>query len=131
MSYDIYLYEKAFLKRALEQNLDDWTNADLISEEKKGRIRQSLKAKGYRIVGEKPTSQEYRHPNKNWAITVSIYTGEIAITIPYWKDAENAVHVALVDAKEFADVAQLALYDPQADDKPDDASDYPEDEEEI
>src|SRR5438132_801787 len=116
MSYDIYLYEEAFLERAFEQNLDDWTNADPISEEKKGRIRQRLADKGYKLVGERPKSQEYLHPNEDWAITVSIYTGEIAISIPYWKDASNAVDAALTDAKELADVAQLTLYDPQVGD---------------
>lgn len=129
MSYDIYLYEKAFLKHALEQNLGDWTNADPISEEKKGRIRQLLADKDYKLVGEKPESQEYLHPNEDWAITVSIYTGEIAISLPYVKDAANAVAAASTDAKKLADVAQLTLYDPQVGDKDDEESYDPEDEE--
>jgi hypothetical protein len=111
MSYDISLYEEAFLKRAFEQNLGDWTNADPISEEKKNRIRQLLVAKGYSYAGGRV--EEYFHPNEIWAITVAIYSGEIAITIPYWKDAENAIETALTDAQDLANASQLMLYDPQ------------------
>jgi hypothetical protein len=129
MSYDICLYEEAFLKRAFEQNLGDWTNADPISEEKKSRIRQLLVTKGYK--GGSGRVEEYFHPNENWAITVSIYTGEIAITIPYWKDADKAIEAALTDAQDLANASQLMLYDPQTGGSNEDERDDLEDEEEI
>jgi hypothetical protein len=73
MSYDIALYEEAFFKRALAENLGDWTNADPISDEKKDRIRQLLSAKGYQYAGGHAEAEEYLHANEIWAITVSIY----------------------------------------------------------
>jgi hypothetical protein len=113
VSYDICLYERAFLQRALEQNLDDWTNADPISNEKKHRIRQLLIEKGYMHGGGSGEAEEYFHPNEAWGITVSIYTGEVAIAIPYWEDARIAIEAALVDAEELAEASELTLFDRQ------------------
>jgi hypothetical protein len=60
----------------------------------------------------------------------SIYKGEIAITIPYWKDATNAISTALTDAQDLADAAQLVIYDPQVGYGDDEEFDDSEDEEE-
>jgi hypothetical protein len=117
MSYDIYLYNKRFLDRAIERDSGDWTNADPLGEQALKTIRDRLAAKGYMLESEGADCQEYIHPNAKWAIQVSIFKGEVSFSIPYWDDAENAIIAACADAKEFATAAGLGLYDPQVDGK--------------
>jgi len=76
MSYDIYLYEKRFLQRALDEDLGDWRNADPISDDKLGLIRERLKSKGYMTQDE----SEFEFPNSKWGLQVSVFKGEVAPT---------------------------------------------------
>ena len=113
MSYDIYLYEKEFLIRAIKENLGDWTNADPIPEDALTAINYDLITKGYRLSSGSSTGKEYIHPNSKWGLQVSVFAGEIAFSIPYWDDADAAIATAVKHAKEMAKSAGLAYYDPQ------------------
>jgi hypothetical protein len=109
MSYDIYLYEKRFLQRALEDDLGDWTKADPFSEDKLRLIRDHLSKKGYVPQGD----TDFEFPNDKWGLQASVFKGEVAFGIPYWDDADAAIERAHKDAKELAIVADLGFYDPQ------------------
>jgi hypothetical protein len=111
MSYDIYLYDRQFLKRALDEDLDDWSDAAPISKARLDLIRARLQAKGYIDQD----NDEYAHPNEKWGTQVCIYSGEIAFDIPYWNDADAAIEAASADALELAQLAELGYYDPQID----------------
>ena len=50
-----------------------------------------------------------------WAIQVSVFKTEIAFSIPFWDDAENAIMEASMTACEIAYDVNLRVYDPQAD----------------
>ena len=113
MSYDIELYQPAFLKRAIEQNLGDWTNADPISERSLSLIRDRLLSKGYRVDYESDGCCEFVHPNSNWGLQVAVFKGEVAFAIAYWEEADMAIEVARSDAKELAKLACLGYYDRQ------------------
>jgi hypothetical protein len=114
MSYDISLYKSEFLRRAIEQNLGDWTNADPIPEADLAAIAARLLAKGY-VKGfcHLQLGDEYTHPNNAWGIQVGIFRGSVGFTVAYGSDATNAVAAALSDARELAKLTKLALYDPQ------------------
>lgn len=109
MSYDMGLYEKKYLQRALAEGLGDWTVADPIPEEKVRVIRERLVSKGYVST----TESEFLHTNPKWGLQFSIFKGEIGITLPYWDDADAAITVARADALELARDADLGFYDPQ------------------
>jgi hypothetical protein len=109
MSYDIFLYQKRFLKRALEEGLGDWTGADPIPAEKLRLIRERLKGKGY--VTE--DGEEFEHANSTWGLQVSFFPGEVAFAIPYWDDAAAAIEAARAEAMELARELDLGFYDPQ------------------
>ena len=109
MSYDLYLYEKPFLKRALEENLGDWTEADPIPEETSRRIRERLRAKGYLT----DDGNEFNHPNEAWGIQVCCYRGEVGFSIAYGDEAADAVEAGRAEALEMARETGLGFYDPQ------------------
>ena len=109
MSYDIGLYEKQFLKRALEENLGDWTIADRIPMKKYEWVKQRLLQKGY-------LTEDYdvfAHPNPKWGVQIHFFEGEIAFVIAYWADAESAIATVMADAIELAREADLGFCDPQ------------------
>ena len=110
MSYDIGLYDKQFLKRALDESLGDWTCADPFPNDKLRVVRERLKAMGYRTLN----GIEFEHSNATWGLQVSIFAGEISFCVPYWDDAKAAVGVARADALELAKDADLGFYDPQS-----------------
>jgi hypothetical protein len=115
MSYDIGLYKPEFLRRAIEQNLGEWTRPDPIPEADMAAIVERLLAKGYVKKFVHPQlGDEYTHPDTDLGIQVSVYPGSVDFTVPYWVDAARAVAVALADAQELARLARLALYDPQS-----------------
>jgi hypothetical protein len=113
MSYDIDLYERQFLKRAIDEQLGDWTNADPISSDSLSLVRQWLIRRGYVIDFEREGYCELLHPNKDWGLQVSLCQGQVGFTVPYWDDVERAIEVAQRDAREIAAMANLGYYDSQ------------------
>lgn len=109
MSYDIYLYEKRFLQRALDEDLGDWRNADPISDDKLHVIREGLKSKGYITDDE----TEFDFPDSKWGLQVSVFKGEVAFGIAYSDHVDAAVEKARMDALELAKATELGFYDPQ------------------
>ncbi len=113
MSYDITLYDKGFLKRALAEGLGDWTNADPIPQQSLIGIRTRLLTKGYRPEADTADCQEYSHARSEWGLQVSVFPNQVAFAISYGKDADAAIDAALADAKELAQETDLAVYDLQ------------------
>lgn len=113
MSYDIGLYNKAFLARVLAENIDDWTTADPFPPGAIDVARRILAAKGYTLECDDEESQEYLHPAEELAIQVGVFPNEITFSVPYSDDAEEAIAVALADAHEIAQAADLGIHDPQ------------------
>lgn len=98
MSYDIGLYDKHFLQRALRENLGDWRDADAIPPEILQSVRERLAAKGYVKTGQ----NEFEDANTGWGLQVNLFNGEISFTLPYWDDADSAIAIARTDALELA-----------------------------
>ena len=117
MSYDISLYKPEFLRRALEQHLGDWTDADPIPSTTVEDAVRWLIARGYKKEFEHPQhGREFAHPNGAWGVQVGVRRASISFTVPYWDDAVEAIIAAKVDADELAEVTGLAVHDPQTGD---------------
>lgn len=116
MSYDISLYKPEFLHRALEHGLGDWAKPDPIPEADVAAIVERLLAKGYlKEAGFSGFGDSYVHPTIAWGLQVGVYRGSVDFTVAYSDDVDNALAAAFSDARELAQLAKLAVYDPQSD----------------
>ncbi len=113
MSYDIALYDKSFLKAAIDEDLDDYTVAPPLPSESLALIKDRLLSLGYTIEFVGPSYEEYVHPNGSWGLQVSVYESEIAFSIPYWDDADSAVAQAKNHARLLALEFGLGMSDQQ------------------
>jgi hypothetical protein len=68
----------------------------------------------YELESKNPNCTEYIHKNRKWSIQVAVFSTEIAFSVPYWDDAENAIFEALQTAHELADNGDIVVYDPQS-----------------
>lgn len=115
MSYTVSLYTSDVKDAALAgTDLEDLQNipipADLL-EKFKTRIEKFR----YKIETNNASCAEYIHPNPKWGVHVVVFKTQIAFSIPYWDDSENAIMEALMTAHEIADDLGLCVYDPQTD----------------
>ncbi len=117
MSYDISLYKPEFLRRAIEQRLGDWTDADPIPMPAIEGAVTWLIARGYTKEFEHPQlGRDFAHPNQAWGVQVGVHRGSISFSIPYWDGAVEAITAAKADAEELAEFTGLAVHDPQTGD---------------
>jgi hypothetical protein len=125
MSYDISLYDRAFLKRALDSNLGDWTRADPIPQDAKRAIIEAARSAGFVLVpldaafaafvreqGSEP-GQEFLLDNSSLLAQLTIHLGQVAFTIPYSPRAEASIAACRDLARRLASETGLAFYDPQ------------------
>ncbi|MBW1801477.1 MAG: hypothetical protein JRJ85_12210 [Deltaproteobacteria bacterium] len=113
MSYGICLYQKTFLKKAIEEDLVDWTNADDIEPIIRETIKNRMIEEGYILERESAVSTELIHPNDKWGLQVCIFKGEVSFTIPYWDDVKRAIKEAKRGARMIAQEFNLGYYDQQ------------------
>jgi hypothetical protein len=113
MSYDIGLYKRTFLKKAVEQNLGDWTNADPLEPHVIESVKTKLITLGFILDCQSDLSTEFIHPNEQWGVQVSLSSGEISFSAPYWDHVDSAVEEATRIAKEIANEFDLGFHDPQ------------------
>ena len=113
MSYDIGLYQKAFLKNAIENDLGDWTKADPIDSTVRDSIKDMLLSDGYIVDSESGVSTDLVHPKKEWGLQVCIFKGQISFSIPYWDDADNPVEETKRYAWKIAKKFNLGYHDRQ------------------
>lgn len=113
MSYDIGLYDRAFLKKAIDENLGDYRIAPPFPPEVLSAIKERLINMGYLVESDGDHCTEYIHSNNAWGLQVTLFRTEIAFSIPYWDDADSAVAHAKADARNLADEFCLGLTDQQ------------------
>lgn len=113
MSYDVYLYHPD-VKTALQNGAElDEVDCPVIPNEVRQQFIERLLKYDFELESQNANCTEFIHKNKKWSIQVAVFSTEIAFTVPYWEDVENAVFEALQTAHELADTGQLAVYDPQ------------------
>lgn len=113
MSYNIYLYHADVKSKAA--SVDELEEIDMptIPEDTRQRFVERLLKYDYELETDNPIGKEYIHKNRKWSIQVVVFKTEIAFSVPYWDDAENAVFEALQTAHELADGGDLVVFDPQ------------------
>ena len=113
MSYDIGLYDKTFLRKAIDEDLGDYTVAPPLSLAVLASIKDRLLSLGYTIESDSVNCTEFIHPNDSWALQISVFQTEIAFSVPYWDDSENAIAQAKLHARLLAQEFNLGLTDQQ------------------
>jgi hypothetical protein len=111
MSYDISLYTKAFLQRALATNLGDWRNADPIPESAVEALIDAARTAGFVPAG----GNEYLLDTPKCLAQLGVFSGELSFTIPYSDRADASIRLCSQIAKTVADAHGLAFWDPQGD----------------
>lgn len=113
MSYQVFLYDKEFLRKAIEHDIGDYSAAPMFPTELIEAIRQRLISFGYSVETESKSCTEFIHQNERWGLQASVYSGEIAFSIPYWDDAVSAIIEAKEHAQALAREFDLGLTDQQ------------------
>jgi hypothetical protein len=112
VSYDISLYVKSFLDRALATGLGDWRDADPIPDSAIEALVQAAKAEGFTSAG---PGNELELDTPKYLAQLGMHRGELAFTIPYSDRADASIQVCTRIAKAVAEQHGLALWDPQTD----------------
>jgi hypothetical protein len=115
MSYEISLYRRDFLDRAIREQLGDWTNAGSLSEVSRELAKAFLQQRGYTEQNYpwQSNCQTYQHPEFKEQVEVTIFNGCISFAIQYSERANEAVTLSIESAKELGSLIDLAVYDPQ------------------
>ena len=113
MSYSILLYHPDV--KALIKSGKDFEEIDtpVIPEPSRQKFAERLVRYDYRLDPDEPGDASYIHKNEKWGIQVTIFDSEIAFSVPYWNDAENAIFEEIPIAHELIDGGDVVVFDPQ------------------
>ena len=114
MSYGLYLFHPEVKKRVLQDKLalDEFEHPRLTAKQIT-YFRKRLEAYEYQEIKVADKIAEYEKYYGKCPITVSIYDTEIAFSIPYWQNSEQAIFEALMTAFEINNTQEFAVYNPQ------------------
>lgn len=126
MSYDITLYRRDFLKRAIETNLGDWTGADPIPDDAIQALIAAVEAAGFirsqvdqgftdfaKQEGFDP-GIEFNLDTQTLLAQLTVFPGEVAFSIPYsGPRTEASVDFCGQIARRLAAEHELGFNDPQ------------------
>jgi hypothetical protein len=121
MSYDVGLYRRDFLKRAIENELDDLLGADPIPEEAIQAVIEAAKAEGFvearlklpSAPGPLTCLAELMKKTPALLAQMHVFAGQIAFTIPYGPLARDSVAFCTRFAKQLAKTHGLGYRDTQ------------------
>ena len=125
MSYDIGLYRRDFLKRVIENKLDDWLGADRIPEQTIQAALEAAKVEGFVLRPLKLPSgatttttnfacrAELMKETPTLLAQLHIFPGQIALTIPCGPLVRDSVPFCTRLAKQIARTHGLGYRDPQ------------------
>jgi hypothetical protein len=125
MSYDISIYVRSFLKRAVETSLGDWTVADPIPRPAVDALIRLAFEAGFRKIDPDPgfveflrqkgktPAEEYLLDTPQALATLQIFRGELVFTIPYSGRATNAIELCTSLARRISEQYELGFHDPQ------------------
>ena len=113
MSYDIYLFHPDVQQQVEQgQEIDGFNHPPLDSSAVEKFINH-LAAYGYSLESTTPERRRFIKNMNGCPIQVSVFTTEIAFTVPYWENSQDAVFEALQDACDIAEPEAMVLFNPQ------------------
>jgi hypothetical protein len=127
LSYDISLFDKSFLRRALIERLGDWTNADPIPQEASASLVEAALKAGFMVTPPDPEfvafvreqgvepAPEYTLDSEHYLAQLAVHRGQLAFTIPYSDRTDASIRLCTELAKGVATEFGLAFWDPQDD----------------
>ena len=83
-----------------------------IPEEARQEFIRILMGYRYELESESDGCVEYIHTNKEWGIQVRIFKTQIAFSVPFWEQAEDAIMDASMAASEIAHDVNLKVFHP-------------------
>ena len=115
MSYEISLYDRGFLDRALREQLGDWTIADPILQPSRDVAESFLLDRGYTAFRYpwQTNGQTYQHPELKQLLEVTIFDGCISFAIQNSETALDDIKIAVATAVQLGRLIDLAVFDPQ------------------
>ena len=125
MSYDLQLYRRDFLRRALAENLGDWTSAPPIPHSARERLVAFAEAAGFARFPPDPEFAAYSegqgHPlgdectldSPTVLAQLVVFSGEATFSIPYSDRANASIALCLDLARQVAKEHSLGFDDPQ------------------
>src|SRR5262249_1463550 len=125
MSYDISLWDRGFLQRAIEQNLGDWRNGDPIPRNAVDSLIERAVAAGFVHAPEIPSfikfmrgrgliaADRYVADDGSLLAELHLHDGQLAFTVPYGPLAEVSIHTCVTIARAVALEHGLGYQDPQ------------------
>ena len=116
MAYAICLYPRDVKREVLNGKEIDELVIPPIDQTVIEDLKLRLPIYGFSVESETPVCIEYIHENTKWAIQIAVFKTEIAFSIPYWDESEQAIANALETAYEIADSLDLVVYDQQTGD---------------
>jgi hypothetical protein len=125
MSYDINIYQGAFLRRALSENLGDWTGAPDIDNGTRVRFGEALRAQGFRETPHEPkfltfaaakgfsVSHDFVRDDDEILATASVFSNSLTFSIPMSPRSGKSIEQCLNITRELVAFGELCSYDPQ------------------
>ena len=113
MSYHLYIYPTE-VKRFIQAG-GDWEDPQTAAFPLPDKFATIIEARllSYGFSGD--GYGEFEKLYGTLPVTVRIYPGSVAFSVPYWADFAAQVFDIRLHAMEMTDVGGVSLYDPQAD----------------
>ena len=115
MSYSFQLYHPTVRERTRQGNELDTFEHPRLETAAVSEFVNGLAQYGYKLESSTANSRHFVKSVGGCPIQVGVYESEIAFSIPYWKNSEDAIFEALQDASELADFEHMAMFNPQDD----------------
>jgi hypothetical protein len=128
VSYDLLLYDRNFVRGALEQSLGDWTAAPLLTDAAREVLLAGVASAGFverqvdpgfvafaRSQGHK-VGREFFLSGADRVAQFTLFGSSGAFAVPPGAVSAESVAFCIALARSMADEAQLGFFDPQTGD---------------
>lgn len=113
MSYSVQIYHPQVREQAEHGlELDEFQHPPLDPSAVE-RFVSKLTNYGYSLEASTPACREFVKHINGCPVQVAIFTTEIAFSVPYWQNAQDAIFEALQDASEIIEPDHMVLFNPQ------------------
>jgi hypothetical protein len=113
MSYSVQIFHPQVRKQTEQgREIDEFDHPPLDPSAVE-KFVNNLSKYEYSLEATTPQYREFVRHIDGCPIQVAVFTTEIAFSVPYWQNSENAIFEALQDASELIEPEHMALFNPQ------------------